>query len=928
VTQSENLVGRVAERRVLGQVLDAAKGGRAGVVQIVGEPGIGKTRLLCYLHVLAQDLGFVVLRSRGTEFDHDVPYGVVSDLLEPLVSGRHRDLVVGMATADLDSVLPNGKVERYHRHRAMCRALELAARRRGLVVSLDDAHWADDDSLDCWAHLVRRLQGARVVLVLTHRMQPLPANLDAALADVHRAGTGKRLELGPLGFDDAVELMGHSRGPAWRQAVYSASGGNPLYLESLVRASGAGALPSTIRAALRAEVDVLDTDLRTAAWAAAVASEDFEPELLAEIAGISEAAALNALTVLCERDLVRLAGARRFRYRHPLVRQVVYESVAVGWRLMAHERALAGLARRGSPLLVQAYHLERAARFGDLAAVDTLVTAAGQAVWQSPATAAHWLRAALGLLPADASARQRQVRVALAEALTLAGQLEDSRTVLADLLRCLSGEPVAVRLRGVVLGAMVNRLLGHHAEARKLLVDELATVSDEHRREKVVLGLELAAVALMQGGFDSASRRLVDSVARQAAELGDRPLVAAACGMSVMAAFFTGDLAAIEVRADTAAGMVDALSDDELMHRLDAIIWLGWGELHHQRWDDALRHLDRGLRLARGAGQVHVLTYMLAARACALRWQGNLAEALDCAEDAVEAATLSGSTELGAMAHGMHSWIAFLAGDAEVAERAGAAATAGGNIGWWGSVARLLHSIARLALDRSIDVVDDVLAAGGGPELSGVDPFSRPLWYSFLTVADLACGRVSRAAHWAGQTAVFVEEFPLQRGTALITAARVAAVDDPAQAAALAREAVAAFTDRGLRLEAAEARFFAGVALARLGERDTAVTELAEAAEVFAACGARRMHAQTVAELRRLGRRVPSFDTARGRGEANLTSREGDVAHLLATGRTNQQIADELVISVKTVETHVTHILGKLGVSNRTAAIAALRDQH
>lgn len=652
-------VGRAAEQAVIRQVLSAAKSGDAGVVQIVGEPGIGKTRLIGRFHELADSLGLVVLGHRGSEFDHDVPYGVLSELVEPLVAGQHRGLLAGMAMADstaLEHVLPfgqhadaaEGSIDRFRRHRVVRRALETASRGRGLLITLDDAHWADADSLDCWAHLVRRLPRARLVLVLAHRPRPLPANLDAALADVHRAGVGRLLELGPLEFEEAVLLMGRSRGPVWRKDVYAASGGNPLYLESLVRMAERSArevmhvgdklridaLPSTIRAALRAEVDVLDRALRTAAWAAAVAGDPFEPEVMAEIANMTEAATLEALNVLSQRDLVRPVDSRRFQYRHPLVRQVVYESVAVGWRLAAHERAVAALARRGSSLLVRAYHVERAARFGDLDAVEELSIAAEQAVRQSPTTAAHWLRAALGLLPDDASsgARRRHLGVALAQALTLGGQLKEGREVLLDLMPLLRDEPAAVRMPAVALSAMVNRLLGYHTQARSVLVNELAALSDDDRHEAVTLTLELAVASLMEGTFDTTMRQSVDAVVREAVELGDQPLAAAARGLSVMAAFLTGDLAAVAAHADEAARMVDALPDEALMHRLDAVIWLGWGELHHQRWAEALRHLDRGLRLARGAGQVHVLTYLLSARACALRWLGNLAEAMDCAE--------------------------------------------------------------------------------------------------------------------------------------------------------------------------------------------------------------------------------------------------------------------------------------------------------
>lgn len=918
VVTAEVLVGRDAERQVMAEVLEAARRGRPAVLQVVGEPGIGKTRLLESFHVMAAAAGFAVVTSRGTEFDRDVPCGALTELLEELT---------GKQFAALDPDDDTGAVERHRKHRVVREALESAARFRGVVVSLDDAQWADAGSLDCWAHLVRRPPRGPLVLVLAHRAVPLPVNLDASLSDAHRAGVGHRLEPGPLDFADAVELIGPGRGPSWRRAVYEVSGGNPLYLESLARTAqptaDAAPLPPTIRAALRAELDVLDEATRVVAWAAAVAGDPFEPELTAETGGLPEHVVLDALNALCRCDLVRPAGPRRFRFRHPLVRQVVYEAAAPGWRLGAHERALAALGRRGSPLAVRAHHVEQAGRFGDHDAVDTLVAAAAQASAESPATAAHWLRAALRLLPANGSTPGLTVR--LAEALVRAGRLDEGLEVATSAVRELRTGSAADRVRAVVPAATAARLLGHHAAARELLTDELARLGADDRRETVALRLELAAASLMAGTFDADGAALVDLVVREAVDLGDRPVIAAARGMSVMAAFLTGDEEAMGRCAAEAARAVDALTDEELTDRADALVWLGWGELHHQRWDEALRHLDRGLRLARGTGQVHLLTYLLAARACALRWQGRLVEALDCAEDAVEAATLSGSGELSAMAHGTRCWIALLVGDLDLATRSGAAAVAAGHdVGWWRTIARLLDGMATLAADPSAEVADAVLDAGGGPALSRVDPFSKPLWYAFLAAAELAHGRVDRAKRWADQIGAFAPSFPVHRAVARLTAAHVA--DDPDHALESAEEAALAFEECGARVDAAESRLLVGVLLARSGRRDDAVKALCGAAEEFLACGARRSHAQAVAELRKLGRRLPSFEAARRRGRQGLTARELDVARLLATGRTNRQIADELVISLKTVETHVTHVLAKLGVLSRTAAAVALRD--
>ncbi|MCE6998111.1 ATP-binding protein [Saccharothrix sp. S26] len=257
--------GRDAERQVMADALAAARRGQPTVLHVVGEPGIGKTRLLEVFHADAQAAGFTVVSSRGTEFDREVPYGVLTELVQELSDLRRQ--AAGRTAADCAD--DTGTVERYRRHRVVRDALEAASRTRPMVVTLDDAQWADDSSLDCWSHLIRRPPRGELVLVPAHRAVPLPANLEASLSDAHRAGTGRRVELPPLGFADAVALIGPGRGPSWRRAVYEAGGGNPLYLESLVKtahpAADTALLPPTIRAALRAEVDVLDDATRLAA---------------------------------------------------------------------------------------------------------------------------------------------------------------------------------------------------------------------------------------------------------------------------------------------------------------------------------------------------------------------------------------------------------------------------------------------------------------------------------------------------------------------------------------------------------------------------------------------------------------------------------------------------------------------------------------
>jgi DNA-binding NarL/FixJ family response regulator len=116
----------------------------------------------------------------------------------------------------------------------------------------------------------------------------------------------------------------------------------------------------------------------------------------------------------------------------------------------------------------------------------------------------------------------------------------------------------------------------------------------------------------------------------------------------------------------------------------------------------------------------------------------------------------------------------------------------------------------------------------------------------------------------------------------------------------------------------------AGVAASEAGDRDAARRELETAAVLFAECGAKGLTAQVTREQRRIGVRIPGHSSGRGGGVSGLSRREQEVARLVREGHTNQQIAEKLFISVRTVETHLSHIFTKLGVTSRVGVVGAI----
>ena len=363
---SGHFIGRIEEIEAVDAALDALGQGQSGAVLLVGEPGIGKTRLLAELGARADDRGHLVLSGSASELEQDLPFSVFVDSLDEYLRGlgpeRFESLADDVRT-ELAHVFPSltglaGEQgvalqhERYRSHRAVRELLELLARVHPLVLVLDDLHWADSASIELLGALLRRPPTAPVLLALAVRPLQMPERLLTALERAGRDDALIRVELGALSPDEARELLGDRPDAA---VLYEESGGNAFYLEQLARVAGTATpaaaplagmeVPSTVAAALTEELGLLSENARLTLEGAAVAGDPFEPELAAAAAQLPETTVMGAIDELLQLDLLRTTDVpRRFRFRHPLVRRAVYEATAAGWRLGAHERCAAALA--------------------------------------------------------------------------------------------------------------------------------------------------------------------------------------------------------------------------------------------------------------------------------------------------------------------------------------------------------------------------------------------------------------------------------------------------------------------------------------------------------------------------------------------------------------------------------------------------------
>jgi predicted ATPase len=223
-------------------MLDDLDRGCPGAIELAGEPGIGKTRLLAEVVARAGARGHLVLSGAASEFERDLPFSVFVDALDEYVAGLEPDRLAMLddaVQAELGCVFPSLSAlaggqpvspqhERYRSHRAVRALLEHLAQTLPLVLVLDDFHWADSASVELLGALLRRQPAAAVLIVVALRPRQTPERLAIALERAHRSAAVTRVDLGALTLEEARQLLGERFDVARAALLYRESGGNPF----------------------------------------------------------------------------------------------------------------------------------------------------------------------------------------------------------------------------------------------------------------------------------------------------------------------------------------------------------------------------------------------------------------------------------------------------------------------------------------------------------------------------------------------------------------------------------------------------------------------------------------------------------------------------------------------------------------------------
>lgn len=949
--QPPSLVGRTRELGAIDLALDRVSSGAQWAIEVVGEPGIGKSRLLAEVCRRASERGFLVLDGRAAEFEQDIPFGVFIDALNDHVGSLGPTTIRALdadAVEELSSVLPSmsalgdervvggGDARRYRVHYAIRALLERLAKSQPLLLALDDVHWADAASFEVIAHLLRRFRG-RLLIALAFRHAP--AHLIAALEATARAGSGSRLELAPMTRDEARALLDPELDARDREAVYLESGGNPFYLEQLARdrarqpsssslVTGDGwVAPPSVIASIEHELDLLPPDCRVALDAAAVAGESFDPGLVAAIAEQDERAALAALDELLAADLIRsTAVPQRFRFRHPIVRRVVYEAMPAGWRLGAHARAATALAVVHASKAERAHHVARSATVGDEQAIALLVEAARDAALRAPLTGGRLLLAAVRLIPGDADGRRVRLLGDAGALLTSGGGYSEALDALEEALSLTSGGQIAVR------GDLIAKL----AEARRRGGRPFASRADlEHTTESLTgaddsialaVRLELAMDRYWHGDFERV-RELAAEVLDVAGGQHDQLLVCLAASLKSLAYSYECEIEAALAELQEAQAAFAALPDERLAARIYLTHYISEAALRLERADDALAHVRRGLDVARMTGQDATSRSWHGIAVYALMLKGRLPDAESVAEDAIDLAAAYADDWRMSWLLSADSLAAFWRGRTDRALASAKEALTRSKRAHAGTV---MPRLARVELAGALFASGDpgscrdelrALDADGSRWL--LDLNSAHGWV-LLVRAQLALGELDAAADAAARAETRAAALSQRSAAARwASAAVMLAAGDVAAASSAAREALRLAESSGNPLSIGRCRGLLGSAFVAGGESDRGIAELQQAEQSLSGCGAAREADAVARELRRLGQRVARRARPdRGAGLTQLSPREREVADEVAAGKTNRDIAATLFLSEKTVESHLSRIYSKLDVHSRAALTA------
>ncbi len=920
---------------MIAETIRAAAGGDGRLLVIEGPAGIGKTALIAEARLAARGAGLRVLGARGSELEQDFAFGVVRQLFEPALASAgaedHEAWLAGAASLASPLFDPSGAAFTVgdpgfqRRHGLYWLAANMStAGEGGLVILVDDVHWADTASVEFLGFLARRLEELPIALIAAGRPRRDAFGglaIDPA-AHVLRPAPLTEAEVATL----VASVLPGNPDRSFCEACRSATGGVPFLLRELLRdvaieriaplaehARRVAVLsPRNVTTAVALRLARMPTAASSLAQAVAVLGDGVAVGVAAELAGIDDDEVRPAAQLLVEADV--LAAEEQLRFVHPIVRAAIYDGMPAPERPRAHARAAVLLQARGASDEAIAVQLRLAAPTGQPWASAVLRAAAQRAQsLGAPAVAAGHLRAALAEVGVGPD--RIVVLLELAQAQWDAGDMDavDHLVEAAGL-----AQSPAQRAQIAVERARMLRFLGRGLEALEVVEAAEAELGARDPELSERLELERLGAATMS---TSVLRQLTPLSARLPApdgppendyarfRLGLLALDQAQCGTSAERVV---DLAHRAIGARPSSLPPTQLSSQAIAM---AAIALSLAD----RYEEAVALTDGLVELTERLGVIAAAASLIAQRAQIHHRRGALR---DAEADAVRALELGSEVRAAVALHtragGILSLVAVEQGVDPDPELMAAATATESTATRSLSYSRAEHLLAQGQLSAAV------------LELFAIGEFERqlgwegPAQYPWRSQAALA---LEQLGHRDRARALAVEELKLARaygaprpiGISLRASGRLAEAQGRI---GLLQEAVEVLASSGADLEHARGLIELGRALRVSGRRAASRDQLMRGHELANQCGSTRLADHAWQELLATGARPRRKEL---RGVASLTPSERRIAELAAAGGTNREIAQALFVTAKTVETHLGHAYTKLGISSRLDLDAALR---
>ncbi|SDM74673.1 helix-turn-helix transcriptional regulator [Allokutzneria albata] len=935
MSRDEPTLEREGELERIAACLESAARGKGHVLVIEGRAGIGKTRLVQDTRALAKERGFGRLQAVGDALESAMAWGVVRQMVERSVSrynGEIRERILagpsGDALAALDAAEADPSEAELARtlHSLWWVAVDLSST-RPLLITVDDAHWADLSSAQFLVYLSRRIADLPIALVVATRP---PAENTGPLAQLSVSRQAERLlprPLSPSALAAAVAAAGGMRAaPEVVAELHSASGGNPFLARVLVDELAALGLPldepstaervgrlgpSTVFRAALGRLPANSVRLAGAAAVLGIGSDPWQAGALADLDAMELSVAVESLVAAN----VLTGESDHLVFVHPVVREAVLADLGPVARAGLHARAARELWAAKAPADRIAAHLAQAPRGTLPNAAEVLRKAATAllAAGDSRTAAAHLARA-VEENPDDAA-----LRAELGRALMRGGRAEEARDHLraaadglpdAELVAAAASATMAVEgpeaAIAELLEAIDNRPGGPRDAGRMHLEARLAVIRSFLPHQREVASKHLSGYATLPGGTPD-ERTLLGLLAQMGRyEVRDSAEVAAVARRALAnGAYF-----------DDATGSIDAM-----VAWLVAVLAL----VAADGVTDARREVERARRRVCAHGSPIEFS-MVANATLFLDWRlGNIASVDAESEGALAAVApedaLPQVIALRATATHFIAYAALERGDVNGAATALARFDAEHADGprmmptLWLHEPRALIALAAgdpvLAKEEAFLQRDASLAAGlDPPTIPWRDPAARACMLLGAEAEALVLAReqLALARKWGAATEV---------GVAL----RLLAHADADNRLDLLTESVATLEASPARLQLARSLVDLGEALRVARRRNDARDPLHRGIDLATECGSTVLRRRAVEALEALGDRPRRLVLV---GRESLTASERRVADLAASGRANREIARELFVTPKTVENHLGRIYTKLGINGRRELARAL----